>query len=98
MLAITAWTMTTAPQSCGIVHKASAEAAVPLGERTACHGKYHRPFGVVSKCALREKKEEGPRFSGAKGRGFKSRLAYQKGFPALWGRESFLVYAFLDGI
>ena len=25
---------------------------------------YHRPFGVVSKCALREKKEEGPRFSG----------------------------------
>jgi cytochrome c len=36
--------------------------------------------------------------SGAKGRGFKSRLAYQKGFPALWGRESFLVYAFLDGI
>ena len=36
--------------------------------------------------------------SGAKGRGFKSRLAYQKRFPALWGRESFLVYAFLDGI
>ena len=26
--------------------------------------KYHRPFGVVSKCALREKKEEGPRFPG----------------------------------
>ena len=25
---------------------------------------YHRPFGVVSKCALREKKEEGPRFPG----------------------------------
>jgi len=28
------------------------------------NGKYHRPFGVVSKCALREKKEEGPRFPG----------------------------------
>ena len=27
VLAITAWTMTAAPQSCGIVHKASAEAA-----------------------------------------------------------------------
>ena len=26
--------------------------------------KYHRPFGVVSKCALRDKKEEGPRFPG----------------------------------
>ena len=25
---------------------------------------YHCPFGVVSKCALREKKEEGPRFPG----------------------------------
>ena len=26
--------------------------------------KYHRPFGVVSKCALRDKKEGGPRFPG----------------------------------
>lgn len=43
--------------------EASAEAAIPLGERTMPQA-YHRPFGVVSKCALREKKEEGPRFPG----------------------------------
>ena len=38
-----------------------------LRRKLAAHDfrrKYHRPFGVVSKCALREKKEEGPRFPG----------------------------------
>lgn len=30
--------------------------------------------------------------SGAKGRGFKSRLAYQKRIPCPWGRESFFCH------
>ena len=41
----------------------SAESEIPLGERTMPQA-YHRLFWVVSKCALREKKEEGPRFPG----------------------------------
>ena len=36
----------------------------PSESARLANGKYHRPFGVVSKCALREKKEEGPRFPG----------------------------------
>lgn len=44
--------------------EASAEAASASQSARLANGKYHRPFGVVSKCALREKKEEGPRFPG----------------------------------
>ena len=38
--------------------------AMPFLQKTILLSYDPRPFGVVSKCALREKKEEGPRFPG----------------------------------
>lgn len=44
--------------------EASAEAASASQSARLANGKYHCPFAVVSKCALREKKEGGPWFPG----------------------------------
>ena len=49
---------------CGIVWRLPQKPQSPSESARLANGKYHRPFGVVSKCALREKKEEGPRFPG----------------------------------
>ena len=49
---------------CGIVWRLPQQSQSPSESARLANGKYHRPFGVVSKCALREKKEEGPRFPG----------------------------------
>ena len=56
--------MTAAPA--GLWHRpaAPAGAAIPLGERTVAEGHTTARLRVVSKCALRDKKEEGPRFPG----------------------------------
>ena len=63
VLVETAWTMTASSQDCGIVHKAPAGAA-SASQSARFPQEIPLPFRVVSKCALREKKEEGPRFPG----------------------------------
>ena len=52
----TAWTMTADPQRCGIVHRLPQEPQPPRRAHDF-RRKYHRPFEVVSKCALREKEK-----------------------------------------
>ena len=55
----------SAHRCCGIVWRLPQQPQSPSESARLANGKYHCPFGVVSKCALREKKEEGPRFPGA---------------------------------
>ena len=48
---------------CGIVWRLSQQPQFPSESARLANGKYHRPFVVVSKCALREKKRKAPGFS-----------------------------------